>query len=261
MLPVPFTRRRHRPLLTPEPIPIPLGRLDFGVASAAPRSDLSTVASSNDTEAPSFISPRIPQRKKSILKMTDTQTPPRKLQKKRVTFTPSTAGESDDVPVTPVTPGNQDIVTPYDSYYPEYEPVLTSIISIAPPTPDPTPPGDEKKLKKRSSWLRKLRLTNPDPEIKLPPAPTPTGTGDDWHHHPSYFPEYEPIYPPVPTADPWPRAYHLTPAEMTAQQHSKALGHAVAIHYPDLPSWAAYTGGGKEKTKTGWTSGKWGVEG
>ena len=56
--------------------------------------------------------------------------------------------------------------------------------------------------------------------------------------------------------------YPLTPAEVQAHQHSKALGHSVAIHYPVLPTWDEYSGGGKaDKTKTGWTSGKWGVEG
>ena len=49
---------------------------------------------------------------------------------------------------------------------------------------------------------------------------------------------------------------------MQARQHSAALGHAVAIHYPALPRFAEYnSGGGADQAKAGWTSGKYGAEG
>lgn len=240
-----FRNRAPRPLLTPEPKSITLGRLDL------------------DSNSRRFPEPRPPpisdptlQRRKLILKM-NTDRNARKLQKKRVAFTRSTADESDPIvtPFTLPTPPDGDNFPPYTSYFPEYEPILSSKQSAAPPTPDPSPP----KLKKKTSFLNKLRLNNSD-DFNTPITATP-GSGDDWHHHVSYYPEYEPIYPPVSNMDPWPRAHPPTAAEIQARRHSTALGHAVTIHYPDLPKFEAYTGVAADKAKTGWTSGKYGIEG
>jgi len=190
---------------------------------------------------------------------------PRKLQKKRVSFNPSSANESIAIITpNPLTPGAEpqveDTFTPYASYFPEYDPILSSTKSVAPFTPDPTPPA-----KRQTPWLNKFRLTSPTTQPDLPITSTPIKTAasdDEWHHHQYYFPEYEPIYPHTSTYDPWARAYPLSPAEMQARQQSAALGHAVAIHYPALPRFAEYnSGGGADQAKAGWTSGKYGAEG
>ena len=101
----------------------------------------------------------------------------RKLQKKQVHFTSSTTGESDALttlnpPLTPTEGNLPSESKTYSSYFPEYEPVLQSVVTYEPPTPDPTPPGDEKKPKGKTSWLPKLRLTNADTEPPYPAAPT-----------------------------------------------------------------------------------------
>ncbi|CAD6576775.1 MAG: hypothetical protein TREMPRED_001768 [Tremellales sp. Tagirdzhanova-0007] len=186
------------------------------------------------------------------------ETTPRKLQKKRVHFTPSTTGESDTL-ITPLTPIEGDLEResiPYSSYFPEYEPVLPPLVKYAPPTPDPTPPRDEKKIKKKTSWLHNLRLTSANTKPLQPSTPTPnsmTNSDHDWHHHSSYYPEYEPIFPLTYSQNTLPR--------FQAHQQSD-FGHSVAIHYPVLPLWRDYNGGSVgDKTKTGWTSGKSGVAG
>ncbi|EIW68222.1 hypothetical protein TREMEDRAFT_63386 [Tremella mesenterica DSM 1558] len=84
--------------------------------------------------------------------------------------------------------------------------------------------------------------------------------GADWHHHESYFPEYTPIFPPISKYTGTATPYMMSAAEKQATWHSKTLGHAVTVHYPDLPSWADY-GKNIPKTQGSWQSGRWGVEG
>ena len=240
--------RSHRPRPTPDPVR-PTIKLDTPPLSPKP---LPTVLSSEtisivelDHSAPPI------RRRKSIFKMTDPTTPPNKLRKKQVTFTPSTGNS--DILLTPF----DEAETPYASYFPEYEPIFGA--------PDSPTPAVEGKIKNKSSLLSKLRLTNPDAEENDPPTPTPIRQDysvDDWRSY-SYFPEYTPIYPPTSTIS-QARAYPLTPAEIQAQQQSATLGHAVAVHYPDLPRFAEYNSmgsGAANKGKPGWVSGNHGVEG
>ena len=80
-------------------------------------------------------------------------------------------------------------------------------------------------------------------------------SGPGWKHHESYFPEYTPIYPTTTLADPYAKAYFLTPAEMQAQQHAANIGRAIAVHYPMLPPFADYS---SAKGQGAWQSGQWG---
>ena len=168
------------------------------------------------------------------------------------------------------------------------------------PTPDASP--TQKPPKKKSSLISRLLPSR----SAAPPSPALTDDahggqfnqeepidGDTWHHHPSYFPEYEPIYR-SPTSIPgdanvtghdryfpdytpinhsshpihqYPGvssavAYALSTPEAQAASHAARVGHSVAIHYPDLPRFADYTAqGGQGGGGKGWTSGRWGVEG
>ncbi|WVR09464.1 hypothetical protein IAU60_006531 [Kwoniella sp. DSM 27419] len=167
----------------------------------------------------------------------------RKLHKspKQVRFTPSTSG--DDAGLSDPSP------TPY---------TYTGL-----PTPGTTPEKHkEVKQYKKPSWMRwpaTLRIANPDVKAQSTDPPSPTDSDQSWHHHESYYPEYEPIYPVAPSTA-QPTAHPLTPAELQAQAHAARVGHAVAIHYPDLPAFAQYTLAG-DKGKTGWQSGRYGTLG
>jgi hypothetical protein len=129
-----------------------------------------------------------------------------------------------------------------------------------PLTPETTP--DRKKPSFISRFTNKP--TYPFPAqgtiINHPPSPAPSHERDDqpeWKHHESYFPEYTPIYPTTTFADPYAKAYLLTPAEIQAQQHAARVGHAVAVHYPMLPPFADYSSGAKGQGA--WQSGQWGT--
>ncbi|ORY35657.1 hypothetical protein BCR39DRAFT_25778 [Naematelia encephala] len=159
-------------------------------------------------------------------------TPTRKLhRKKSVRFTPSTGGGSDpDVDVDP-------------------EPV--------------TPP---QITRKKGAFLPRFRSRSPAPKLTLvnPPSPAESVASEQsWHHHASYFPEYVSILPEASIATMTidhstgryfpeynsiyssPRPYPLDQVEQLAQQHSATIGHAVSVHYPDLPRFADYQTTGK----------------
>ena len=135
------------------------------------------------------------------------------------------------------------------------------------------------------------------PPLDLPAPSSPDGPATDtqseveeWHHHASYFPEYEPIStaPVAPAEDEvkphssyFPEytpllhrshplngypgasaavAYALTTPETAAAAHAQKIGHDVGVYYPDLPKFADYD---SKKGGNGWKSGQYafGVDG
>ncbi|RSH88861.1 hypothetical protein EHS25_003089 [Saitozyma podzolica] len=175
-------------------------------------------------------------------------------------------------PQTPTPPGHRKLrkkvsfAPGHTSVYAEDTvPLTPSPLSTPIQTPSSTP------LKPKSSVgvggglrsaFRRLGVRNPSPPPLRPPSPSGSDHSDtSWHHHDRYFPEYEPLYPTTkPFTDPF--QYALTHEEVRRQHHQAVLGQSVALHYPDLPSWSEYTGEkGKDKSKVGWQSGRWGTEG
>ncbi|OCF43994.1 hypothetical protein I317_02100 [Kwoniella heveanensis CBS 569] len=222
----------------------------------------------SSAQAQSYSGPNTP----TSLYSTSNPTTSRKLQKaskgKNVRFTPSTTGDSGSYAYTEAVPS-------------------TGLL-----TPDGTPEKSThmhkeqgKKVKKKSSWVHwPFRVTNPDEEplpsfvpntssspmstatgaLPLPTLsggpPSPAGSDVSWHHHPSFFPEYEPIYPTPPRSH-TASLYPLSQAEIQAQEHSARVGHSVVVHYPMLPSWAEYEKGNQGKAGNGWQSGRNGMMG
>jgi hypothetical protein len=177
-----------------------------------------------------------------------------------------------------------------------------------PPTPLATPVAGEKKTKKKGGVAKLLgckpvdQPVLPTPPFDHPLAQASTSTGalslnggsdeggtESWHHHASYFPEYEPIHPPVTSVPGLPGvhnhetyfpdyepifhsshpihaypgasgalAYALSTPEAEAARHAARVGHSVSIHYPDLPRFAEYQSVGGAP---GWQGNKWGVDG
>ena len=133
------------------------------------------------------------------------------------------------------------------------------------PTPDTTPERPTGKAKGKPKSAMKASpamfpsgepikgMTEMHPLLQRQPA------GGDWKHHDSYFPEYTPIWPKKPYTG-LANVYGLSEAERQADSHSQTMGHAVSIHYPDLPSWAEY-GKTIPKGQTGWQTTKLGTEG
>lgn len=153
------------------------------------------------------------------------------------------------------------------------------------PTPMPVPSPD--------ALAPSLHLSVPEASTSAGPSSalghSDEGGTESWHHHASYFPEYEPIHP-SPTVIPglpdvhnhtayfpdyepifhhshpinaYPGAsgalaYALTTPEAEAAKHAARVGHSVSIHYPDLPRFAEYQ---SVSVPPGWQGNKWGVEG
>lgn len=283
-------------LHTRPPSPLPL--------AFSPLADTTTV----DDPEPLPPTPTL-KKKKSILKkmaipitwgdQPDAHSQPQhhhnKLQKKNVNFTPPASSHSDHATFTTSTA----------------HPQFASIdLEAGLPTPETTPVSSEKKAKKgvlSGMFGKNTKITHivlpPTPPHSAPPSAAHFGGDqseegglDPWHHHTSYFPEYEPIHPPsdaVPglpgvsnhstyfpdytpvfhTSHPvhaYPGAsgalaYALSTPEAEAAAHAQRVGHSIAIHYPDLPRFAEYQQqqqqqGGKG-VSSAWQSGKWGVEG
>ena len=193
---------------------------------------------------------------------TPQSSPHNKLRKKSVHFTPPPTASSADIPITPATP-----------------PPVVSDFGL--PTPEATPE------KKKGVFGKIFTKSNKTPHPVIVTAAEPEDIRESWHHHASYFPQYEPIYkdpltvPGIPGVRTHERyfpsytplltkdglgphssayAYALDPAVAQAQAHAQAVGHNVVVHYPDLPKFADYNGG-KEGNKSGWASAQWGVEG
>lgn len=141
-------------------------------------------------------------------------------------------------------------------------PPQSSSMMAAPPTSEPTPektkPSFFSRLSRKPSYPPNASVGPTAHEVGsgtgAPPSP-PSSPG--WKHHESYFPEYTPIYPTTTFADPYARAYMMTPAEIQAQQHAARVGHAVSVHYPMLPPFNEY-GSGASKGQGAWQSGQWG---
>lgn len=174
-------------------------------------------------------------------------------------------------------------------------------------TPNATPVPNEKKAKKGGLLSGILPKGSKNTSSVLPPTPPHSaqppaahfetdqngeGGYDPWHHHASYFPEYEPIhaapssiagmpgvvnhstyfpdYTPVFHAShpihAYPGAsgalaYALSSREAEAAAHAQRVGHSIAVHYPDLSRFAEYQQQGGKGVSAAWQSNKWGVEG
>lgn len=142
--------------------------------------------------------------------------------------------------------------------------------STSPQTPESSPSSEKDKPKRGILSILKRRPSHSAQHSLIPgtdghraSSPTPSNvSGQSWHHHTSYFPDYDPIYPTTTFIDPYASAFGLTAAQAQAQAHSAAVGHAVSIHYPMLPSFAEYNQGGGAKLQGAgvWQngSGSWG---
>ena len=179
------------------------------------------------------------------------------------------------------------------------------------PTPESSP-EKEKKKGVLSRVFSKSKHSHRHEQMDTAEHDSGDGGGETWHHHSSYFPEYEPIHPSPGTIPGFPGVkahdryfptytpllshgataqdgsshafgYALGPAEAQAAAHSARMGHAVVVHYPDLPRFTDYMetstinagagSGGKGKGGGGgggggsaggaphWTTSKWGLDG
>lgn len=169
------------------------------------------------------------------------------------------------------------------------------LISPFPPTPEPTPPKDEKPKKALFGLGRRGKpLVDTTQLGGLGDEATSTRSeGAEWVDHTAYFPAYEPVAPtlvPLPTADfntkmarsnPYYPDYEpVYPAVQAggARAYALAFDHAQmadraarmglhAVQWPELPAFSTYTGAGagadkdKDKAKTGWRTAPWGTEG